>query len=672
MQYIGASVELDPNERVTVLLTLARRFAEEEVIGAAMLHCRYAIERILRTKNEQINGSIPSANHLWGLVEPIKEHLVTQTKETINSINAQVRGSLHEDEEPEAKKHHVQNLIIQICSVYTDLFQSKINLTVEPSDEILKDSIKDETSAYFVRAGYANIDGTRKPESNRNDSHREYVDVSQSAQKIGLDIEWDSIDEWGLALDAINSKRLKPAEKHLTRALEMFRREDNRLGEGFALGNLGVVALSRGAYQESEKYYQKSIDIMQDLSYKKGLCGAMNSYSILLLEMGKVEEAERLLFQALKIAESDHSCLEERFEILGNIAYRAKQSGENERAKALILETLESIEDYGARGDLVISSLHNLAGIELNIGNLGIAEKLYNRCLEIRGPYPKALMALGQIAAMEGKAELGEQLTLESLRLAEEQGNTLHQAGALSNLSNIVRERDIGKARFYIERSIEISKGLDNPSQEARNLQALGGICQAQRDYVSGIEHYQQSIELLRRLDNPNSLAITLQGLANCYEEENRLEDAEKTVDECLSISKETTDLILKASAYVTKGNIATKRNQNDSALRYFQLALEIYAGLDLHLVAGLGIQLNMGLIEDKRGRVREAEEIFKKIIEVNQTLPEPSQEILSLALANLSNINLRRGDEERANQLMARANHIRRNMGAPDFINDN
>ena len=254
-QQIGQCVEFDPKKRVEALLNRARELAKEGDTDSAMVKCRKAIERILKTQNEQINGSIPGDKHVWGLIEPIKQHLTRQTMETMVSINAQTRHNLHENDEPDAKLHHVESVIHQICSVYTDLYESELELGEGANKEVLKSGVKSQIS-----------DDT--------------------------EIEWNSIDEWGLALGALKSKRLRTADKHLMRALDMFRNEGNKLAEGFALGNLGLVALYRGNYEIAGNYYQDSIAIMKDLSYAKGLCGAMNSYAGLLRQIGKIEESE--------------------------------------------------------------------------------------------------------------------------------------------------------------------------------------------------------------------------------------------------------------------------------------------------------------------------------------------------------------------------------------------
>lgn len=68
-----------------------------------------------------------------------------------------------------------------------------------------------------------------------------------------------------------------------------------------ALGNLGVVAATRGDFAEAEAYYKQSLKLNQELGHKEEMAGDYHNFGVLAEARGDLAEAERYYEQALKI-----------------------------------------------------------------------------------------------------------------------------------------------------------------------------------------------------------------------------------------------------------------------------------------------------------------------------------------------------------------------------------
>jgi tetratricopeptide (TPR) repeat protein len=89
----------------------------------------------------------------------------------------------------------------------------------------------------------------------------------------------------------------------LTMFLETARELGDKRGIGIAAANLGIAYKAMGDHARSEEYYDLAIATGRLLNARQYLCGYLSDKADLLLVMGRLDEAEATVREALAMAE---------------------------------------------------------------------------------------------------------------------------------------------------------------------------------------------------------------------------------------------------------------------------------------------------------------------------------------------------------------------------------
>ena len=109
---------------------------------------------------------------------------------------------------------------------------------------------------------------------------------------------------------------------------------------GQLLNNLGVIYLDLGRIEEAEKLYLESLEINRSLGYKIGLSNSLNNLGILYKNQGKIEEAEKLYLESLEIKRflGDKKGISNS---LSNLGIIETEKNEIQRARKCFVESIE-------------------------------------------------------------------------------------------------------------------------------------------------------------------------------------------------------------------------------------------------------------------------------------------------------------------------------------------
>ncbi|MEG3851411.1 CHAT domain-containing protein, partial [Microcoleus sp. herbarium13] len=94
------------------------------------------------------------------------------------------------------------------------------------------------------------------------------------------------------------------AIEYLQQQLAIAREIKYRLGEGAALGNLGVAYSSLGNYAKAIEYLQQRLAIAGEIKDRLGEGNALNNLGVAFLKAGNPTEAEKMLVNGIQVWES--------------------------------------------------------------------------------------------------------------------------------------------------------------------------------------------------------------------------------------------------------------------------------------------------------------------------------------------------------------------------------
>ena len=270
------------------------------------------------------------------------------------------------------------------------------------------------------------------------------------------------------------------------------------------------------------------------------IAGMLGSHGLMLVDLGRVDEAIPILTEALAMRERlQQGDSGETALALGSLAAALRTAGRADEAEPLASRALQ-IRERVYKGDHpdVASSLDTLAMIHLTLGRLDEAAALYERALEMRlRMFPEDHPAVAENLTMvawvwedQGRAEEAEPLYERALAMRRRlfPGNHPEVATSIGNLG--YARQTLGKyeeARALFAESDAMYRAIypgDHPNI-ATNLSNLAMASNNLGDSESAVAIAEQALAMRRRLypgDHPdvseslNNLAVILnaQGLS--------------------------------------------------------------------------------------------------------------------------------------------------------------
>jgi tetratricopeptide (TPR) repeat protein len=112
--------------------------------------------------------------------------------------------------------------------------------------------------------------------------------------------------------------------------LEIARELGDKRGIGIAAANLGIAYKRTGDYQDSGKYYDLAIATGRELNAKQYLCGYLSDKADLCIMMQRLDDAGRLINEALALAEDigEQSDIDKCRELAGRISAALPRNGQ--------------------------------------------------------------------------------------------------------------------------------------------------------------------------------------------------------------------------------------------------------------------------------------------------------------------------------------------------------
>lgn len=213
--------------------------------------------------------------------------------------------------------------------------------------------------------------------------------------------------------------------------------EEDEAKRAVALGNLGVVALSKGDMEQAELYLRESLEINERLDYKDGQAADLADLSDVVRTQGNSARANGMLQRALKLyTETDN--LEGQSNVQGRLGAAAFQRGQFEPALAAYRIAADLSEQSG--------DLESMISAQLGLGDVASAT---GKLQDATGYYTAALELARSIDARKNEAE------------------------SLSGLGDVARKQNDKTAaieRYRDSMTIYIDIGVDQPVAELREL----------------------------------------------------------------------------------------------------------------------------------------------------------------------------------------------------------
>jgi CHAT domain-containing protein/Tfp pilus assembly protein PilF len=286
------------------------------------------------------------------------------------------------------------------------------------------------------------------------------------------------------------------------KALELGRRIGNKLIEFSTLNNLGAIYYNLGDFPAALEAHQQALTVQRALGDIEGQARSLSNISAAYFGLGEFQEALNYCKQALPLRRAAKDRKGEAA-TLTNIGSNYRELGEPQIAleyyeQALsILHGLDDLPKEAALLDGIGRTYHDL-------GDYSKALEYHEKSLDVGkstvGVNPKAgtLANIGSAYARLGQQEKALKYFEESLRLRRSTGDRRGETLTLQNAGELYRLRgDLTKARSYFEQGLQISRDIRNRFLEANFQYELARVDQDENRFEDARRSVEAAIEII-------------------------------------------------------------------------------------------------------------------------------------------------------------------------------
>ena len=321
--------------------------------------------------------------------------------------------------------------------------------------------------------------------------------------------------------------------------------EDN--SEWLIKNKKGMQLYKEGDFNLSEQFYLEAIKEARNLGLRAELSATLNNLGLLNIELLKIDEAQIILEESLRIRLEVYG-INHRYvaQSYNNLARAYESSEEYDEATKLYLASIGVYEILGEKYNMLKArTLNNLSTVQIKNGLIDSAEKNLLSSMDLSKKYSSdnfvlltAISNLASVYSTKGNYIEAEQLykKLLNLNVYNEVNNSTKLARLYNNVAVVLKKQcKYDEAIQYIQKSINIwnnKKGVDvfNYSSAFYNYGELNKVL---GKFDLAIENITKSLSILEEYNIIQNEQYILQAysLINIYKQLDKLNLINEVLD---------------------------------------------------------------------------------------------------------------------------------------------
>ncbi|OBQ17655.1 MAG: Tfp pilus assembly protein PilF [Anabaena sp. WA113] len=348
-----------------------------------------------------------------------------------------------------------------------------------------------------------------------------------------------------------NPSNLKLAEtvcQHLDNYSTAFIKSELGYQIAFAIARLGECQLQAQQYKESQKSYEKTLQIYDALESQ--------------------EERQKQLWKA------------STYHQLGNVAHEMREYAQ---ARDFYQQALSITIEFGDHY-YQATTYHQLGMVAQEMREYAQARDFYQQALSIyiefgdRYSQAGSYHQLGMVAQEMREYAQARDFYQQALSIYIEFGDHYSQAKTYNNLGIVAQEmREYAQARDFYQQALSITIEFGDRYSQAGSYHHLGMVAQEMREYAQAQDFYQQALSIYIEFGARYQQAGTYHHLGMVAQEMREYAQARDFYQLALSIKIEFGARYQQASTYGQLGLLAEAQEDYTEARTNLQKALEIF-----------------------------------------------------------------------------------------------
>lgn len=194
----------------------------------------------------------------------------------------------------------------------------------------------------------------------------------------------------------------------------------------------------------------------------------------------------------------------------------------------------------------------------------------------------RALLALSRGHTLAGEVDVGLDLGLQALQLAEDNDDEKFQGRALNTVGTILqRLRRYQDAAMYYERSLALARRNEDRFDEARNLNSLGVNSWYEENYEKSLMYYTRSLKVQQEIGDRLGEAAALNNIAMVHHVREEIPQAIDYYEQSLQIKREIGYTAGLAATLGNLGELCLSEERYPQALSYLTQSRDLAGTLN-------------------------------------------------------------------------------------------
>jgi len=330
---------------------------------------------------------------------------------------------------------------------------------------------------------------------------------------------------------------LDPLNKGLSLSVQM----DNQEQKGLILLSMGISYRLMNKPEEALRNYQESLAIQHRIGQKRGEAASLNEMAQVYSLLGKPDAALASFNEAMRVRREigDKKEIGDTLIDLGNFY---EDRGQHDQALKMLKESLQIQRDSG-------DETYQAMCLD-RIGSIHVS----------KGEYEDALTYFQQALQLREKLKVPGEIVETVYNLADTDAKLGQYDQALSQ---------------YL-RALDLYRSAGDKRGAAIDSYSMGSLFGYQGRYGAALNSKEEALKTLRELQDRSSwMAEILSGYGGALAEAGRWDEAQKALDEALSLARELKSQPLVAETLDFQGDAAYYRGDFKSAQTLYGQALE-------------------------------------------------------------------------------------------------
>jgi len=391
---------------------------------------------------------------------------------------------------------------------------------------------------------------------------------------------------WKMGGVEIMSDNPQGSLDYLNRGLTLSIKLGNDEKKAVILQATGIAYRLMNKPEEALRNYQEALAIERRIGFKRGVAASLNEMAQVYSLLGKPDAALASFNEAIKVRR-EIGAKKEVGDTLNDLGNFYEDRGQHEQALKMFMESLQIQRDSGDETFQALC-LNNIGTVYLSSGHYDDALTYFQQALQLR----------------------------EKLKVPGEIVETVYN---LARTNAKLGQYDQALTQYL--RALDLYRGGGDKRGAAMDSNSMGSLFGQQGRYGAAVNSEEEALKTFRGLnDRSSTMADILSSYGSALADAGREDEAQKILDEALSLARELKSQPEVAQALNVQGDSAFYRGDFKAARTFYGQALQVALQIkDRDQV--LESKIGLAKVAIREGRAREAISSFESLCQEANSL---------------------------------------------------